>query len=434
MTIGSSAIGIKNGSRSDACDVKSFEIIRFVEYGGQCHPEADCATGELLIFRLRRCQETEQAVVLGWIRQLARQMELLYQCRGTCGYRYLNPYSVLVTPEEKVFLLDLDAEGNTFVLRSMQKRVIRNNFIQADYAGERGAPLRQDLYGFAKTVQFIMANVTIRPRLSRLQERRLELMINRCTGKSGRKRCENFSRIQKAIPSRSTGRLSGNNHHIRIWGIVLFFCVCMIFLFIRLLAEQSRAAQLENRLEEYKAEVEARRIEKSSTETTAAIAGGKSDTEESDIEKLNQLLLNNNTDDNREVIERGEELHCEVLRCLAPAYDREGMTDKALSVYEELCVMGTEDEILEQAYSRRIALEEERNNGEIALNVAEKAVESLPDSQEIALLYLEMLYRYGIETEDEYRKKENEILAGFPELRESEAYQLLKDEKGEGSE
>lgn len=436
MTIGFNTVGIKKESKNDSHEVKSFEIIRFVEYGGQCYPEADCVTGELLVFRLKRRPEIEQAILLGWIRQLARQMELLYQSCGTRGYRYLNPYSVLITPEEKVFLLDLDAEGNAFVLRSMQKRVIRNNFIKADNDGKRGAPVRQDLFGFGRTVQFILANVTVCPRLSRLQERRMEQLIKQCTEKGHRKRCEDFSRIQKAIPSKCAARFSVNKDRMRILGIVLFFCICMMVLFSRFLAEQARAAELENQLEEYKSGAEAQRTEQSFTETTGtkAAEAERSNTEEYSIEKLKQLLLNNNADDNMEVIERGEELHCEVIQCLASAYDREDMKDKALAAYEELSVMEAEDELIEWAYSRRIALEEEKNNGDDALEVAEKAAESLPDSQKIALLYLKMLYRYGRETEEEYREKEKEILAVFPELAKSEEYQLFTTEKEEVSE
>ena len=397
-----------------------------------------------MIFRLERRPDIEQAILLGWIRQLARQLELLYRCSATCGYRYLNPYSILVTPEEKIFLLDLDAEGNAVVLRSMQKRAIRNNFMQKDYIRERGASIGQDLFGFGRTIQFILANVTVRPYLSGLQERRLRLLIQRCTGKSRRKQFENFSRIQKAIPAECTGRFPVNKNVIQISGVILFFCISVTVLFSRLLAEQARNVELENQLEEYKAEEALQDTEKSFAVTTSAKAAetetpdteenGTQEygTEESDTEQLRQLLLNNDADDNREVIELGEELHCEVMQCLASAYDREGMTEKALAAYEELCGMEAVNAVLEQAYSRRIALEEEKDNGENALDIAEKAAERLPDSQKIALLYLKMLYCYGEKTEEEFREKEKEVLAGFPELEIPESYQMSEYEKEAG--
>ena len=81
----------------------------------------DCVQGELLIDRVRRCPEVEKEEVFGWIRQLAQQLERFHRCRSGQCYRYVNPYSVMITRDGQIMLLDLDAQSNAFVLKNMQE-------------------------------------------------------------------------------------------------------------------------------------------------------------------------------------------------------------------------------------------------------------------------------------------------------------------------
>ena len=96
---------------------ENYEIIRFMEHGNRWHPAMDCVQGELLIDRVRRCPEVEKEEVFGWIRQLAQQLERFHRCRSGQCYRYVNPYSVMITRDGQIMLLDLDAQSNAFVLK-----------------------------------------------------------------------------------------------------------------------------------------------------------------------------------------------------------------------------------------------------------------------------------------------------------------------------
>ena len=95
----------------------NYEVIRFVEHGGRCWPTMDCVKGQLLLQRLRGEPVIEKAMLFSWLKELVVQLEQYQRCRNNKGYRYLNPYSVLVTAEDKLLLLDLEEESNAFVMK-----------------------------------------------------------------------------------------------------------------------------------------------------------------------------------------------------------------------------------------------------------------------------------------------------------------------------
>ena len=115
--------------------MRSYEVLKLVEHDGAGHLSVDEAEGTLLIYRIQEGVCVEKERVIHWIRQLVVQLDL-YQRSGDhpeqirC-YRYLNPYSVLITEEDQVMLLNLEAPQNEFVIKNMQKRSMRHHFVRA---------------------------------------------------------------------------------------------------------------------------------------------------------------------------------------------------------------------------------------------------------------------------------------------------------------
>lgn len=194
-------IGITSRKGEDASIVNYYDVLKFIEHGGRCRPAMDYVQGELLIFRLKRCREMEKTLLFEWMRELLRQLEQFHKCFGNRGYRYMNPYSVLVTEEGKLLLLDLEAESNEFVLRNMQKRAMRDHFVKPIVQIRENTKLSLDLYGYAKTIQFILANVQVEPSLTSREENRLEKIIDNCLCKNSKKQYEDFKRIQRELPT-----------------------------------------------------------------------------------------------------------------------------------------------------------------------------------------------------------------------------------------
>lgn len=389
----------------------NYEVIRFIEHGSRCRPAMDYVPGELLIYRLKRCPEVEKEVLFEWMKQLLCQLELYHRWRGSQCYRYVNPFSVLVTREDKILLLDLEADSNGFVLRNMQKRAMRNHFVKPIIHIRENAKISLDLYGFGKTIQFILANTEVEPSLTKREEYRLEKIIEKCLGENPKKQYENLNQVQRELPTVPTCEQKQRKKRIGLilltGGILLLFSVSAIK--IQEAHKEEKRSQVRQELQKMEEDelqsLDQDQVESGSESTDQreeetelqAEETGPSDRLDGLSEEIDQLqayLLHNTTKDNSAVIEQGEALQKELIRYLAAAYDREEMTEKALAAYEMLCETEDQEELLKTAYIRRIELEMQLQEMGRAAQVGREAVER------------------------------------FPELKESEAYQKLEEESG----
>ena len=232
---------------------ENYEIIRFMEHGNRWHPAMDCVQGELLIDRVRRCPEVEKEEVFGWIRQLAQQLERFHRCRSGQCYRYVNPYSVMITRDGQIMLLDLDAQSNAFVLKNMQKRAMRNHFVKPLLHIRDHTRLFADFYGFGKTVQFLMASTIPDPPLTRGESRKLYRITEKCLSEDPKRVYQEFGQIQRDLP---VVRNPGDRRKIR--GIAVSACVLFLAagsVMYRTLAErEERGERMQSRMELVNAE------------------------------------------------------------------------------------------------------------------------------------------------------------------------------------
>lgn len=411
----------------------------------------DYLPGELLIYRLKRCQEVEKALLFDWMKQLLYQLELFHRCHSNESYRYLNPFSVLITQEEKLLLLDLEAESNEFVLRNMQKRAMRNHFVKPVVNIRENTKISLDLYGYGKTIQFILANVIVEPSLTKREENRLEKIIDKCLCENQKKQYEDLKQIKKELPSIQEKKLEIPGK----WGIGIAALAGILTVF--LVFSRGGKTEEQHQLQEYakgyenvqsedeeKTEDAEERVQQGSDDERIPLGkerrsvGG---TEEGDaeydaeydgmeraaegVDALQEYMLRNTTQDNWEIIEQGEVLKRELLRYLAAAYDREEMKEKAKEAYEELCETEEQIELLESAYLRRIALEMEQNQ-EAAFQTGKEAMMKLPDSQPLAEKYLEVMKELEGMTKEECQKELETLLEQFPALKDSKSYQELE--------
>ena len=102
-----------------------YEVLRFVEKGTECQPGIDCLQGELLIYYLRDNTQLDKAVLFEWFRQIAGEIRKYQQAKRGQNYRCLTPYSIVVTEEGELLLLNPDAQENEFVMKKMQQKAAR---------------------------------------------------------------------------------------------------------------------------------------------------------------------------------------------------------------------------------------------------------------------------------------------------------------------
>lgn len=160
----------------------------------------DRVAGELLIYRVRDNPYITKEQLFAWFQQLLEQLIQYHRCHENQNYRYLNPYSVLVARDGKLLLLDLDADSNEFVLLNLQKRAMRAHFVKPIIHITEGDGEQLDLYGYGKTIQFILANTNVEPSLSRFQENKLEKIINKCLNESPGKKYKELIQLKKELP------------------------------------------------------------------------------------------------------------------------------------------------------------------------------------------------------------------------------------------
>ena len=168
---------------------RKYEVIKFVEHNGKCRIVMDCIPGRLLVYRMQDADGPAKDEVFRWFGMLAGELEKYHRCKRDQCYRYLNPYSVLVTAENKIFLLDLSAESNGFVLQNMQKPAMREHFVK---------PV------IHKTMQFILARAEPVITLSRREEYLLSGIIEKCLGENPKKKYVNLKEVLKELPKVSS--------------------------------------------------------------------------------------------------------------------------------------------------------------------------------------------------------------------------------------
>ena len=177
-----------------------YEVLRFIEHGAHCRQSMDCIRGTPLIRYLKDDPRIGKGRLFKWFRQLCVCLDQYHRCRNWKEYRYLNPYSVIVSEEGELLLLDLEAPENAFVMKQMQRRAIRDHFVKPVCRIGAGKDQKADLFAYGKTIQFLLAYTEIVPALTRWEETRLSRVISRCTGESKRG-YEDIAHVLKALPA-----------------------------------------------------------------------------------------------------------------------------------------------------------------------------------------------------------------------------------------
>lgn len=319
------------------------------------------------------------------------------------------------------------------------KWAMREHFVKPIVHIRENTRISLDLYGYAKTIQFILANVHVEPSLTSREENRLEKIIDKCLCKNSKKQYEDLKQVHKELPSlRGRNRKPGKKEQKKEWKkwriLLLIIAGILAVLLLNFMKNRKSEEQDQNWTEmgpegQEKMKLESQEMERSIQDdkeenTRQEIKkpdfkeqgnreypqDGMKELEEN-VDSLQEYVFQNTTSDNQEIIEQGEALKRELFRYLAAAYDREEMKEQALDAYQELCGTEIRKELLEAAYLRRITLEMEQSR-EIALETAKEALSRIPDSEALAEKSLEVLAGMEAMTKEE-RRKELEILEGF---------------------
>ena len=178
---------------------KEYEVIKFIEHNGQYRIVMDCVRGRLLVDRVRDPQGITRVQVFHWFEKAAEEIEKYENSKNGRCYHYLNPYSVLITPEEDLFLLDLTSEDNHEIQKNIQKPEMRVHFIKPLQYIDRQRAAAVDLYVLGKTIQFILAYTSEFYTLTRREEYLLSDLIAKCLEVNPKKKYDTVSQVRRDL-------------------------------------------------------------------------------------------------------------------------------------------------------------------------------------------------------------------------------------------
>ena len=180
---------------------EGYDVLRLIEHGQSCYISSEYVKGCTLAVWLRYHPNLSKDRLLEWIQDITRQLGLIHRCRGNPCYRYVNPYSIIVTQEGQLHFLDMDAKSNEEQLRFMQRRVIREHFLPRQQAYYQKASVRLDIYGLGRMIQYILSEADPEPPLKRREEARFHKIISRCLKDTSKHSYQDISDIRRQIPS-----------------------------------------------------------------------------------------------------------------------------------------------------------------------------------------------------------------------------------------
>lgn len=398
---------------------KMYEILRFIEHGGRCRQSMDCLEGTILIYYLKEHPQVDKSVLFDWFRQIGKNLDQYHRSRNGQNYRYLNPYSVVVTEEGSLFLLNLEAPENEFALKKMQQRAVRNHFVKPVFTRGAGELRSADLFAFGRMIQFMLACMEVFPALNRREEMRLSRIAERCVGE-GRKKYGEMEQILRDLPQCSSVRTGVGERRRQVKYLAgATAAVCVLFFAVLVPGAEKEGTENgltsvragENTESMQEADMADRNISQKDEDMTSAPDWSEEQTDEAiSAEECTALvsaflkgqLLENTAAGNRETVRLGLELEREVLKNLAAACEREEMQEEAVQAYERLLEIEESKEILESVGIKKMELEAGMEQYAKAVLTGESLLEKLPDSEKIK----DLTEEYRRESEGSEEKKE----------------------------
>lgn len=179
---------------------EGYDVLRFIEHNRICYVSSEYVRGAPLPRWIKYHPCAEKEVLFRMIGDIAGQLSQIHRCRGNPCYRYVNPYSIIVSEEGRVSFLDINAKSNNSQLKIMQRRTVREHFLPPDEPYYQKASVELDIYGLGRTIQYLLSEVEAEPSLCRGEEAKFQKIISRCQDRHSKKIFKNVSEIQKIIP------------------------------------------------------------------------------------------------------------------------------------------------------------------------------------------------------------------------------------------
>lgn len=179
---------------------EEYDVLRLIEHNQVCYISSEYVRGVPLPRWIKYHPCVEKGELFRMISDIVKQLSQIHRCRGNPCYRYVNPYSIIVSEEGQIGFLDINAESNNEQLRIMQRRTVRKHFLPPEEPYYQRASVELDIYGFGRTLQYLLSETELEPPLSRSEEAKFQKIISRSLNRHSKRTFQNVSEIQRMIP------------------------------------------------------------------------------------------------------------------------------------------------------------------------------------------------------------------------------------------
>ena len=103
-----------------------YAVISFLEQRGQCYPVHDLVSGYSFM-QLATMGTYAKRRVFDWIYQFITCLEQSNKCKEGLLQEYINPYTVIISRENKVYFLDPIDQENAELFEKLRKHAKKGN-------------------------------------------------------------------------------------------------------------------------------------------------------------------------------------------------------------------------------------------------------------------------------------------------------------------
>ena len=174
-----------------------FETFKFVDHGGKIQSVMDYIEGESIFYKIQNSVQFSKAQLLKWLNELCMQLEYYHKYKHH-AYQYLNPYTIIVTKDQQIRLLNMDSKENEDILIYIQKAVIKNLFYYQ--SNSKRNKIYTDYYSLGKLLQFLLSSGDFTPCLKIRETRIFSKIIQKCLSNDSENQFQNMKQLQNKFP------------------------------------------------------------------------------------------------------------------------------------------------------------------------------------------------------------------------------------------
>lgn len=192
-------------------ETEGYDVLRLIEHGKVCYVSSDYVMGKPMIQWLRYHPNISKELLFTWMQEIVNQLGCFHRLRGQPCFKYVNPYSIIVAENRRLFLLDTGADSSQIIFRQMQRRAVRESFLPREEVLYQKESVELDIYGIGKTLQYLLSVTDPSPGISKKEEIKLKRIISKCLDRHSKKSFRTIQDIQKNFPilKEKTNRFSG---------------------------------------------------------------------------------------------------------------------------------------------------------------------------------------------------------------------------------